>query len=159
MNAPYAGTVAQRQAHVAHLNGLGNFDYSLTVKLRRWDRFYLLRTNFDDHKKTAEFYLRRLNSELFGHGATRKGYCVASAVTYEIGVYQDDPHLHFALESPPETPHFGQLLIDVAHKTPLLSGNIHLSKMTTPDWLSYMSKTGPDSIIYSCCSRANLPTK
>ena len=83
MNAPYAGSVAQRQAHVAHLNALGSFDYALTVKLRRWDRFHLLRTNFDDHKKTAEFYLRRLNSELFGHGATRKGYCIASAVSYE----------------------------------------------------------------------------
>jgi hypothetical protein len=159
MNAPYAGTVAQRNAHIDHLSALGNFDVALTVKLRRWDRLSLRRTTFDDHVRTAQSYLRRLNSELFGHGATRKGYCVASAVSYELGAYQDDPHLHFALESPANSPHFDQLLIDVARKIPLLSKNIDVRQMTTSEWLHYMIKTGPDSIIYSCCTRAILPTK
>jgi len=88
------------KATCEHLNSLGNWTHSVTLTYKKFNPLTHSFTTNDDILKSTKVFLNTMNTSIYGHGATRKGYRIASIGSLGLGAYGSHPHVHLSLEMP-----------------------------------------------------------
>lgn len=97
----------------------------------------------------ARHFLALLNHECVGKNRFRRGYSVASAVSYGFGTFGDHPHLHLSLACPAHltTEEFSALIDCCADQTYWLDRERKILPYRGEGWSAYLIKHGTDELI------------
>ena len=131
------------------LNGLGPFDWAITMNLKKRHPHYQIQITPQIFEQTGRHYLSLVNKALFkrqyryGHAKLNGIFCM------EIGKTEKRPHLHFAIGSNGQIPRADVLReLNKAHaKLDWAMGDIHIAPYQDAGWLNYLVKTGFDSVV------------
>jgi hypothetical protein len=98
-----------------------------------------------------------MNTSVYGHGATRKGYRIASIGSLGFGAYGTHPHVHLSLEMPHafDAKGFTNLIYSNAKKIALINRELKVKPIYSTGWTYYMVNHGNDSILYDLCHAAH----
>jgi hypothetical protein len=138
-----------KQEVVSFLNGIGTFDWAVTMNLKKRHPTYLTYITPQIVEQTGRHYLSMVNKGLFrrqyqyGHAKLNGIFCM------EIGVLDKRQHLHFAIGSNNQL-HKEELLrqLNKAYKKmDWVKGDIHIAPYQDRGWLEYLLKTGFESVV------------
>ncbi len=149
-------TDADRNEYAQWLHGLAEWRITFTLTFTK-----IKATG--DHRSvssvvhTTRHLIRLINRGCFGHGAVRKGYCVASLYVVEFGYGGRHPHVHASISLPPDYDYHSmcRLIHEKARKLHSIDQQIHLQKYTDFGWLDYCLKTGSECLIAEDICQAN----
>lgn len=131
------------------LNGLGPFDWAVTMNLKKRHPHYQTQITPQIFEKTGRHYLSLVNKALFkrqyryGHAKLNGIFCM------EIGGIEKRPHLHFAIGCNGRFHKEAVLreLNKAYRKLDWIKGGIHIVPYKDAGWLGYLVKTGFDSVV------------
>jgi hypothetical protein len=144
------------KANCEHINRLGDWTHSVTLTFKKFNPIDHGYTTDSDVLKSTKVFLNTLNTSIFGHGAIRKGYRIASVGTLGHGAYGGHPHVHLSLEMPTalDPNGFTDLIYTNAKKVTLINREIKVKPIYSTGWTYYMVSHGNDSIQYDLCHAA-----
>lgn len=129
------------------LVGQGSFDWAVTMNLMKRHPKYQTYITPEIFEKTGHYYLSLVNKRLFkrqyryGHIRLNSVFCM------EYGE-QKRPHLHFAIGCPPQIDK-DSVLTELNRSYKMLDwvkGKIHITPYHSQGWITYILKTGFESI-------------
>jgi hypothetical protein len=141
-------TDAARREYAEWLDGLGAWRIALTLTFTKVKATGDHRS-VSDVVQTTRHLIRLINRACFGHGAVRKGYCVASLYVVEYGYGGRHPHVHASISLPPDYDYrlMCRLIHEKARKLHSIDQQIHLQKYADFGWIDYFLKTGTDNLV------------
>jgi hypothetical protein len=144
------------KANCEHLNSIANWTHSVTLTYKKFNPLNHSFTTNDDILKSSKIFLNTINASIFGHGAARKGYRIATIGSLGFGAYGGHPHVHLSLEMPDscDTNDFTNLIYTNARKVALINREIMVKPIYSTGWTYYMVNHGNDSIQYDLCNTA-----
>ena len=94
--------------------------------------------------RRCRLFLNRINRRIYKHGTKRKGFRIASVAFAGDGAYGDHPHVHLALQKPPDmtTEGFDRLLKEMATTTKGIGQQFDIKSYRDEGWLGYMVDHG-----------------
>lgn len=125
--------------------GMGNWTHTLTVTIMRGRFDWSVRN--ETVKKVCRLLLSRINRRIYGkHGTKRKGYRIASVAYLGMGAYGEHPHVHWALEKPPDltSAQFSELISELVKSTKGFGKQYDIQDYFSERWISYMVDHGLD---------------
>lgn len=134
-----------KQDQFQWLLGMANWTHALTVTIQRGT--YGFSVGNETVKKVCGQLLNRINRRIYGkRGTRRKGYRIASVAYQGMGAYGQHPHVHWALEKPPDltSEKFSELLIEMVRCTKGLGKQYDIQIYFSHGWISYMIGHGLD---------------
>ncbi len=139
-----------RDAAVDFLSSQGNFDFALTINLKKRHPKYLTYINPEIAQKTGVWFLKALNREIFKRGYRYGHSRVKSILCIEKGVLEQRTHLHIAIEKPSQISQqiFTEKIYLVYEKMDWRYGEIHVEPYFSNGWIYYLLKNGLDSIVF-----------
>ena len=104
-------------------------------------------------------FLNRINRRIYKHGTKRKGYRIASVAFLGDGTYGNHPHVHLALQKPPDmtTEGFDRLLKEMATTTKGIGQQFDIKSYRDEGWLGYMVDHGFDGLMEQLTFKAVCP--
>jgi hypothetical protein len=148
-NTPQASThkLKIRQATIEWLSGQANWTHVVTLTMHRSVSAPYIST--PEVCRRCRLFLNRLNRRIYKHGTKRKGFRIASVAFLGGGAYLDHPHVHLALQKPPEITNeaFERLLNEMTRTTKGLGQQFDVKPYRDEDWLGYMVDHGFDGWI------------
>ena len=109
-------------------------------------------------KRCFEF-LNRINRRIYKHGTKRKGFRIACVAFLGGGSYGDHPHVHLALQKPPDMTHeaFDRILREMVLTTNGLGKEFDIKPYRDEGWLGYMVDHGFDGWMKNLAFTAACP--
>ena len=128
-------TDADRNEYAQWLHGLAAWKIALTLTFTRVKTRGEYRS-VSDVAQTTQHLIRLINRGCFGHGAVRKGYCVASLYVVEFGYGGRHPHVHATLSLPPGYDYLSmcRLIKEKVRKLHSIDQQIHLQHYSDFGW-------------------------
>ena len=113
----------------------------------------------DEVARRCGLFLNRINRRIYKHGTRRKGFRIASVAFLGDGSYGNHPHVHWALQRPPDMTNegFERLLKKIARTTKGLGQEIKVRSYYSEDWLGYMLDHGFDNLMEKLTFTAVCP--
>ena len=98
---------------------------------------------------TTRHLIRSINRRCFGHGANRKGYCIASVYVIEYSRSGRHPHVHATLSIPPkyDFESMCRVITQKASGLHSIDRQIHLQHYSDFGWLDYCLKNGTENLV------------
>jgi len=109
--------------------------------------------------RRCRLFLNRINRRIYKHGIKRKGFRIASVAFLGGGSYGDHPHVHWALQKPPDMTNeaFERLLKKMARTTKGLGQQFDVKDYRDEDWLGYMFDHGFEGLMEKLTFTAVCP--
>jgi len=135
---------SRRDEFICWLKAHADWTHAVTLTMHRSKNDYAI-SKQEVEKRCFEF-LNRINRRIYKHGTKRKGYRIASVAFLGGGSYGDHPHVHWALQKPPDmtSEGFERLLKKMARITKGLGQEIKVRSYYSEGWLGYMVDHGFD---------------
>jgi hypothetical protein len=135
---------SERSQSICWLQTQANWTHAVTLTIHRPMNGH--GTSKQEVERRCRLFLNRINRRIYKHGAKRKGFRIASVAFLGNGPYGDHPHVHLALQSPPDMPHeaFDGLLCEMASTTKGLGKEFDIKTYRDEGWLGYMVDHGFD---------------
>ena len=113
----------------------------------------------DEVARRCGLFLNRINRRIYKHGIRRKGFRIASVAFCGNGPYCDHPHVHWALQKPPDMTHeaFEQIVKVMASTTKGLGKEFDIKPYRDEAWLGYMLDHGFDGLMEKLTFTALCP--
>lgn len=138
------------------LHNLAKWSVALTVTFTKQKNTgnYRLHT---DVVNTTRYLIRLINKDCFGHGALRKGYCIASAFVIECGYDGRHPHIHATLSIPPHLDYESlcRIILKRANKLHSIGRQIDIQPYKNFGWFEYSLKTGFENLVVEDIQKAH----
>ena len=135
---------SRRDEIICWLKAHADWTHAVTLTMHRSKYDYAI-SKQEVEKRCFEF-LNRINRRIYKHGTKRKGFRIASVAFLGNGPYADHPHVHLALQKPPDMTHeaFEQILNVMASTTNGLGKEFDIKPYRNEGWLGYMLDHGFD---------------
>lgn len=116
-------------------------------------------TSKHEVERRCRLFLNRINRRIYKHGTKRKGFSIASVAFLGKGQYGDHPHVHLAVQKPPDMTHeaFDRLLREMVTTTKGLGQQFDIKPYRDEGWLSYMIDHGFDGWMDKLTFTAKCP--
>jgi hypothetical protein len=133
---------SERSQTIRWLQTQANWTHAVTLTMNRPKNGHGISN--DEVTRRCNLFLNRINRRIYKHGTKRKGFRIASVAFLGNGPYGDHPHVHLALQKPPDmTPEaFDRLLHEIAHTTKGFGQKIDVEPYRDEGWLGYMLDHG-----------------
>ena len=133
-----------RSQKISWLAELANWTHAVTLTMHRPKNGYGISNG--EVERRCVLFLNRINRRIYKHGTKRKGFRIASVAFLGNGPYADHPHVHLALQKPPDMTHeaFEQILNVMASTTKGLGKEFDIKPYRNEGWLGYMLDHGFD---------------
>ena len=133
-----------RSQKISWLAELANWTHAVTLTMHRPKNGYGISNG--EVERRCVLFLNRINRRIYKHGTKRKGFRIASVAFLGNGPYGDHPHVHLALQKPPDMTHeaFEQILNVMASTTKGLGKEFDIKPYRDEGWLGYMVDHGFD---------------
>jgi hypothetical protein len=137
-----------RLEYARWLDSLAEWKIALTLTFTRVETRGEYRS-VSDVAQTTRHLIRLINRACFGHGAVRKGYCVATLYVIEHGYGGRHPHVHATLSLPPRYDYGAmcRLIKERARKLHSIDQQIHLQHYSDFGWADYCLKNGSECLV------------
>jgi hypothetical protein len=133
-----------RQQKIRWFSRLADWTHAVTLTMHRPMNGH--GTSNQEVERRCRLFLNRINRRIYKHGAKRKGFRIASVAFLGNGSYGDHPHVHWALQKPPDMTNeaFDRLLREMASTTKGLGKEFDVKPYRDEGWLGYMFDHGFD---------------
>lgn len=127
---------------IRFLEDLSPWTHALTLTMARSMSGH--HPSHDEVLRQCRLFLNRVNCHWFKRRGTKRGYRIASAAFLGWGAYEDNPHVHWALEKPIDQSDraFEALLRNTAQTTSGIGEEMKIRRYFGPGWLEYMADHG-----------------
>jgi hypothetical protein len=127
-----------RRITIEWLKAHADWTHAVTLTMHRSKNGYEI-SKQEVEKRCFEF-LNRINRRIYKHGTKRKNYRIASVAFLGGGSYGDHPHVHWALQKPPDMTNegFERLLKKMVRTTKGLGQQFDIKPYRDEGWLGYM---------------------
>ena len=131
-----------RQQKIRWLSGLADWTHAVTLTMHCSANDHGI--NKEQVARRCRLFLNRINRRIYKHGTKRKGLRIASVAFSGYGAYGDHPHVHLALQKPPDmtTERFDRLLKEMATTTKGIGQQFDIKSYRDEGWLGYMVDHG-----------------
>lgn len=145
------------QETVQWLASQANWTHAVTLTMHRSKNGYEI-SKQEVEKRCFEF-LSRINRRIYKHGTKRKGFKIASVAFLGGGSYGDHPHVHWALQKPPDMTNegFERFLKKMIRTTKGLGQQFDIKPYRDEGWLGYMVDHGFDGLMEKLTFAAVCP--
>lgn len=149
-------SAAIRDATNALLRDMADWTHTATLTFKPYSKKFRVRLTDSIAQSAVEYFLARLNGEVFRHGARRKRYRVASVVSFGKGAYGCHPHVHLILASPPQESFqsFDERLRRLSKLNYWIAEQADFQPYVGSRWLEYMADPFKHSILWDLCHQA-----
>ena len=127
---------------IRFLEDLSPWTHALTLTMARSMSGH--HPSHDEVLRRCSLFLNRVNCHWYKRRGTKRGYRIASAAFLGWGAYEDNPHVHWALEKPIDQSDlaFEALLQKIAQTTAGIGEQLDIQRYYGSKWLSYMTDHG-----------------
>ena len=131
-----------RQQKIRWLSRLADWTHVVTLTMHCSANNHEI--NKEQVARRCRLFLNRINRRIYKHGTKRKGLRIASVAFAGDGAYGDHPHVHLALQKPPDmtTERFDRLLKEMATTTKGIGQQFDIKSYRDEGWLGYMVDHG-----------------
>ena len=145
-----------RFENVMWLHNLANWSVALTVTFTKQKHTGNYRFH-SDIVYTTRHLIRLINRDCFGHGAVRKGYCIATTYVVECGYDGRHPHIHATLSLPPDRDYQSlcRIILKRANKLHSIGRQIDIQPYEDFGWFEYSLKTGIKNLVVEDIQKAH----
>lgn len=131
-----------RQIKIEWLKAQADWTHAVTLTMHRFEDGHGISN--PEVERRCHLFLNRINRRIYKHGTKRKGFRIASVAFLGDGPYGDHPHVHLAVQKPPDMTHeaFDRLLRGMASTTKGLGKEFDIKPYRDEGWLGYMVDHG-----------------
>ena len=131
-----------RQQKIRWLSRLADWTHVVTLTMHCSANNHEI--NKEQVARRCRLFLNRINRRIYKHGTKRKGLRIASVAFAGDGAYGDHPHVHLALQKPPDmtTERFDRLSKEMATTTKGIGQQFDIKSYRDEGWLGYMVDHG-----------------
>ena len=146
-----------RQQKIRWLSRLADWTHVVTLTMHCSANNHEI--NKEQVARRCRLFLNRINRRIYKHGTKRKGLRIASVAFAGDGAYGDHPHVHLALQKPPDmtTERFDRLLKEIATTTKGIGQQFEIKSYRDEGWLGYMVDHGFDGLMAQLTFTAVCP--
>jgi hypothetical protein len=136
-----------RQIKIEWLKAQADWTHAVTLTMHRSKGGHGISN--PEVARRCRLFLSRINRRIYKHGTKRKGYRIASVAFLGGGSYGDHPHVHWALQKPPDmtSEGFERLLKKMIRTTKGLGQQFDIKAYRDEGWLGYMVDHGFDNLM------------
>jgi len=148
---------SRRDEIICWLKAHADWTHAVTLTMHRSKNGYEI-SKQEIEKRCFEF-LSRINRRIYKHGTKRKDYRIACVAFLGGGSYGDHPHVHWALQKPPDMTNegFERLLKKMVRNTKGLGQQFDIKPYRDEGWLGYMVDHGFDNLMEKLTITAVCP--
>jgi len=148
---------SERSQSICWLQTHAKWTHAVTLTMHRPKNGHSV-SNDEVARRCGQF-LNRINRRIYKHGTKRKGFRIASVAFLGNGPYGDHPHVHLALQTPPDMSHedFEQIVNVMASTTKGLGKEFDIKPYRDEGWLGYMVDHGFDGWMRNLAFTAVCP--
>jgi hypothetical protein len=148
---------SRRDEIICWLKARADWTHAVTLTMHRSRNGYEI-SKQEVEKRCFEF-LNHINRRIYKHGTRRKGFRIACVAFLGGGSYGDHPHVHWALQKPPDMTNegFERLLKKMARTTKGLGQQFDVKDYRDEGWLGYMVDHGFDGLMEKLTFTAVCP--
>jgi len=138
---------SRRKEIICWLKNQADWTHAVTLTMNRSSSGHAI--SKQEVERRCRLFLSRINKRIYKHGKRRKGFRIASVAFLGNGQYEDHPHVHFALQKPPDltTECFERILDEMAMTTKGLGQEYVIKPYRDAGWLGYMVDHGFEGLM------------